>query len=875
LDARSRSGSIEVVETDSIAIDRLEATRGAKVVAGDAITIVSLVTPEQAELIAKTVMTGENGSITAGRLLVDAQVNVSVKTTVGILDARSQTGSIEIVETDSIQIDRLEAARGAKVVAGDAITIVSLVTPEQAELIAKTVMTGENGSITADRLLVDAHVNVSVKTTVGILDARSQTGSIEIVETDSIQIDRLEAARGAKVVAGDAITIISLVTPEQAELIAKTVMTGENGSITADRLLVDAQDNVSVYTTVGILDARSQMGSIEVVETDSLRIDRLESALGAKVTAGDAITIVSLVTPRAAELRGRSVRSIETGSIQADRLTIAAEQDVDVRTAIAGLDARSSEGSVTVNETDSLRINRLEAALGATVTAVDAITIVSLVTPEQAELVAKSVMTGEGGSITAERLLIEARDNVSVTTTVGVLDARSQSGSIEVIESDSIIIDRMITNSVAKISSGGSIESGTDRISADQLTVVAQGAINLSTAIRRLDAKSQAGSIAVREIDSLEYVLMNTPGRAEIYAKSVMTGEGSSIAAGESVQLHAQFISIFGNICAEKITVNATQHLCIDDKAILTTQSGYVFGSFLNFKDESNSGDTRVIDQVQTQSLRDLPNRLRRAEIQVGLTDGQMLPPTGNVMASGLKVEFNWGEGAGNGSEKREYFNRPLVVQHTYFVHPNMSNPSENIVVQLRVSDLAKGTIELNENSRSVLADPKYQSSVTIPVISTLPVFAVPIPQPTTILVPQRPRLQVDSAPVISQSSIVLNIDRSINSSVQVTPRMKRTYLIAEVSPESERDDQRCAIPLENNKETDQDQTYDLKQLPELFKRLPDNRYQILLREDILPNQPGKQPIKSSDKIILDVIIKDGQARSVPFENVQDESDDR
>jgi hypothetical protein len=104
---------------------------------------------------------------------------------------------------------------------------------------------------------------------------------------------------------------------------------------------------------------------------------------------------------------------------------------------------------------------------------------------------------------------------------------------------------------------------------------------------------------------------------------------------------------------------------------------------------------------------------------------------------------------------------------------------------------------------------------------------------------------------------------------------MKRNYLITEVSPESERDDQRCAIPLENNKETDQDQTYDLKQLPELFKRLPDNRYQILLREDILPNQLGKQPIKSSDKIILDVIIKDGQARSVPFENVQDESDDR
>jgi hypothetical protein len=162
---------------------------------------------------------------------------------------------------------------------------------------------------------------------------------------------------------------------------------------------------------------------------------------------------------------------------------------------------------------------------------------------------------------------------------------------------------------------------------------------------------------------------------------------------------------------------------------------------------------------------------------------------------------------------------------------------------------------------------------VTIPVISTLPVFAVPIPQPTTILVPQRPRLQVDSTPVISQSSIVLNIDRSINSSVQVTPRMKRIYLIAEVSPESERDDQRCAIPLENNKETDQDQTYDLKQLPELFKRLPDNRYQILLREGILPNQPEIQTIKSSDKIILDVIIKDGQARSVPFENVQDESE--
>jgi hypothetical protein len=99
--------------------------------------------------------------------------------------------------------------------------------------------------------------------------------------------------------------------------------------------------------------------------------------------------------------------------------------------------------------------------------------------------------------------------------------------------------------------------------------------------------------------------------------------------------------------------------------------------------------------------------------------------------------------------------------------------------------------------------------------------------------------------------------------------------MIAEVSPESGRDDKRNAIPLKNNKETDQEQTYDLKQIPELFKQLPDNRYQILLREGILPNQTEMLTIMSSDKVILDVIIKDGQARSVPFEDIQDESGDR
>jgi len=99
--------------------------------------------------------------------------------------------------------------------------------------------------------------------------------------------------------------------------------------------------------------------------------------------------------------------------------------------------------------------------------------------------------------------------------------------------------------------------------------------------------------------------------------------------------------------------------------------------------------------------------------------------------------------------------------------------------------------------------------------------------------------------------------------------------LIAEVSPESGRDDKRDAILLKNNKDTDEYQAYDLKKLPELFKRLPDNRYQVLLREDLVPNQLETFTIRSSDRIILDVIIKDGQARSVPLENSQDQYNDR
>ena len=938
LDARSVTGSIEVVENDSIQIDRLDAAREVKVVAGDAITIVSLVTPQAAELRGRSVKTIENGSIQADRLTIAAEQEVDVRTAVASLDARSSEGSITVNETDSIRIDRLESALGASVTAGDAITIVSLATPQAVELRGRSVKSIENGSIQADRLTIAAEQEVDVRTAVASLDARSLQGTVTVTENDSIQIDRLESALGASVTAGDAITIVSLVTPQAAELRGRSVKSIENGSIQADRLTIAAEQEVDVRTAVASLDARSSEGSITVNEIDSLKIDRLESALGASVTAGDAITIVSLVTPQAAELRGRSVKTIENGSIQADRLTIAADQEVDVRTTIASLDARSSEGSVTVTETDSIRIDRLEAALGATVTAGDAITIVSLVTAEQAELIAKSVMTVEGGSITADRLIVEAQDNVSVTTTIGTLDARSQTGSIKVVETDSIQIDRLDAARGAKVVAGDaitivslvtpeqaeliarSVMTGKNGlITADQLTVVAQGAINLSTAIRRMDAKSQAGDIAIKEIGSLEYVLMNTPGRAEIYAKSVMTGDNGLITAvrlmieaqdnvsvkttvgvldakskagsikvmetdsidvvvihaGTLARLNAQQISIEGNIQASRIEIDAKSVLNIKNHAILATESGYVFGSFLNYQDKSNPNDTRVIDQKQTKSLRNLPNRLLQAEIQLELTDGQPHGEPGKVMASGLKVELDWGAGKGNGPESVVYPNKTSMFMHRYLVHPNALNPSEDIIVKLRVSDLAKGTIVLNEKGSSLLTNQKYQSSVIIPVISTLPVFAVAIPQPSTIVVPQRPRLQVDTAPVISRSSIILNIDRSISSSVQVTQKTKRIYLIAEVSPESGRDDKRDAILLKNNKDTDEYQAYDLKKLPELFKRLPDNRYQVLLREDLVPNQLETFTIRSSDRIILDVIIKDGQARSVPLENSQDQYNDR
>jgi len=355
------------------------------------------------------------------------------------------------------------------------------VTPQAAELRGRSVTTIENGSIQADRLTIAAEQDVDVRTAIASLDARSSEGSVTVTETDSIRIDRLESALGANVTAADAITIVSLVTPQGVELRGRSVKTIENGSIHADRLTIAAEQEVDVRTAIASLDARSSEGSITVTDTDSLRIDRLEAALGTSVTAGDAITIVSLVTPQTAELRGRSVKSIENGSIHADRLTIAAEQEVDVRTAIASLDARSSEGSITVTETDSLRIDRLEAALGASVTAGDAITIVSLVTPEQAELIAKTVMTGENGSITADRLLVDVHDNVSVKTTVGILDARNQMGSIEVVETDSIRIDRLDAALGTSVTAGDAINI--DRQFASRTAIIKAPEVNVYGAI--------------------------------------------------------------------------------------------------------------------------------------------------------------------------------------------------------------------------------------------------------------------------------------------------------------------------------------------------------------------------------------------------------
>jgi hypothetical protein len=445
-----------------------------------------------------------------------------------------------------------------------------------------------------------------------------------------------------------------------------------------------------------------------------------------------------------------------------------------------------------------------------------------------ADVLTLSAMTGIGSKIELQTfpLLIDA----------ATLDVSNNGfGNISLSEANDVTVWRLHNGALDDSNKA----TGTiDLLAGGNITLASGGA----------GVKTQDGDIRLVAHSILAQSAISATHRGDVWLESLETGIS---------------FTDDGDITVEdgRIYVNAKTVLSLGNDTVFRTQAGRMSGQILNspapLMGSANLG--APLSDVQ-----------RLASILVQIQDTQGI---------GYGIEIDWLEGNPTGpvNVPPEDLRAQTVTssidyvpdstfRHLYEKFPDASRPNDNIPVQLSITKFANGTIELKSGGESVLNQGKFMSTITLGISTTLGVSPplVPISQQGPGPVPRSSSTITQPPPVlvnlpIQQRSLTLNSGLDISNSIGTSAEALERYYVLRVvtfgeAGTVELDEYR----LKDLEDPDSEEGFELSQLPELFKRLPDDRYRIYLID-------GK-----TEKLMLDVIIRDGQPVEVQDEDPVD-----
>ncbi len=453
-----RAGSIILESVDAIALAR------------------DLTAADKVMLTTSGGVTGA-GTVKAARLFVEAQTGVALNTEVQEAEVRvTGPGGIRLTEADDILLADLFAFDGAiEVVAGGTITALQVVsgTDRQSNGVR---LTSEGGDVLIDR--IEVGMNNAEITVVA-------AGDIREVDPDDADID----------VAGYYATL----TPGPGGQVGSTSDPGLNlelylrGSQSGGTNLIRAYDG-PVELDIDVV------GVVNVTATGTITVTHLTSGAGEIIlTSLGGDILVDYIDAGAGVIRLTAAGSIYEGvAVDADVDLVAGEATLTagghisggssgnlyLETAIAALDAEAATGSIYLEEADDidlvavtaplgqieitsggqLRIVEGSAAAGPTVM-LQAGTISlsngSISAVEQISLTASSgaIIQEGSGIVSAARLIAEAQTGIVLKTDVEEVTARNlASGDIELVDTDSVVLHEVATNSGAiEVVAGGTL----------------------------------------------------------------------------------------------------------------------------------------------------------------------------------------------------------------------------------------------------------------------------------------------------------------------------------------------------------------------------------------------------------------------------------
>nr|WP_236649097.1 hypothetical protein [Rhodopirellula sp. SM50] len=437
-----------------------------------------------------------------------------------------------------------------------------------------------------------------------------------------------------------------------------------------------------------------------------------------------------------------------------------------------------------------------------------------------------------GASVTANALSVDAITGINLNTSVTSFEAINRvGGDIQVTESDAVTILMV------------------EQFSPGDVSISAGGTIDLSNGGRMPSRiTSGSGSISLQAVGAASDLNVNgwvTSGTGQI-----------TLRADDDLALGAVARVTTGSNDAVSVTLSANDDgagsgvLAFNDSAIVATDKGQISGVLVN--------SPTPISGTQVGEL--LGGTQRNAQIDVTVND-----PAG----LGFVAEVDWLEGNPGDSDpsRRNPLEKNISTggvgvnfQHSYDVAPNQGD----INVNVSLTSIADGSIVLRQNTTDLLDRPEFTTTVTLRVEGALLPFSAPLPEADNVDFVRTFEQIVVTTPATQRIVFVtppLQFNNSVGSAV-VTSQRYYVLRIVSFGAESEGevklwDSQpgREEYSLPDLEDPNSGEGFELSQLPELFKRLPDDRYRIYLIEG------------QTERLVLDFIIRDGQ----PIESQSDD----
>jgi len=567
--------------------------------AGNISLSVTLTSEDRVDLVA-------GGSITAAPTssLITGTLNVSVTGSVELFTevdrlhvAVAGPGNLTVTESDAIELTGILVEDGSITVTSGGTMIarsVEVMTDQAGNDIALTASAGD--------VLIGL---VRTGRQNGHIDVRSPLGSIREIDEYDAEADIAAYSAYLK-----ALLVVGSVTDPNLNL-----------EFDVTSLEIDAFD--LILNVVGDIELNIALqGIATVTATGSITVTSLV-ALGNEVnlSAGGDILIGFLDAGADAGIvsltAGRDIREVNETDADIDIVSEYAAMsagrniggDADhpawaLETELARIQAESGgTGAVTLAEATDIELVQVTTADGPIyVTAGGSLHVGHVTAGNHGEVVLHSGahITGDPGTITADRLEVTAIGMIELYTAVSTLTAYSTGGGdITVTEQDDIVLESVRTTGDVTVTAGGSVSGF---VEADTLGVDAGGAIELHTAVSTLHARTPA-ELTVTENDAIDLqvnasllrLATTSAGDVSIASDTDVMIQLADVADGTlAITADGRISTIAGSGVVSAVAVDATAGTGIELGTETESFSAYsLFGDII----------VRDIDDLEVQSV--------------------------------------------------------------------------------------------------------------------------------------------------------------------------------------------------------------------------------------------------------------------------------